>query len=270
MKWFKWLAKLMEEHNIVTFELADLQPIDLRHKSLFDFICSLSISLICFLLYRSFVVSFIVLIISCVYLDRVVLEVFKELARNRIVRYDFFKFFRLLAIISLILQFVALIIWAKEENQKTVVEVLQGSLVAFVFAFLIWIIILSFRIRKYMKYDNFAYIGKNYQRLSANAWVNTIVLFLLMTILFITSFFDIIFIHFYFLPLTIRILFIASIFWHFALRFCFWIEGAMPLKYATFLDYAAEARILEKDGGQWRFRHQNLQEYFANLTVSDK
>lgn len=52
---------------------------------------------------------------------------------------------------------------------------------------------------------------------------------------------------------------------HIILRFCLYREGVMPLKYATFLDYAAEARILEKDGGQWRFRHQNLQEYFANL-----
>jgi hypothetical protein len=52
---------------------------------------------------------------------------------------------------------------------------------------------------------------------------------------------------------------------HFILRFCLYLEGAMPLKYVTFLDYAARAGILEKDGGFWRFRHQNLQEYFANL-----
>ena len=54
---------------------------------------------------------------------------------------------------------------------------------------------------------------------------------------------------------------------HVILRLCLYLEGAMPLRYATFLDYAAEARILEKDGGQWRFRHQNLQEHFANLDV---
>jgi hypothetical protein len=57
----------------------------------------------------------------------------------------------------------------------------------------------------------------------------------------------------------------TPIFRHFILRLCFYLEGKMPLKYATFLDYASEARILEKDGGQWRFRHQNLQEYFGNL-----
>ncbi|HEY0172380.1 MAG TPA: SEFIR domain-containing protein [Pyrinomonadaceae bacterium] len=50
---------------------------------------------------------------------------------------------------------------------------------------------------------------------------------------------------------------------HLILRLCLFIEGKTPLKFATFLDYAAEASILEKDGGQWRFRHQNLQDFFA-------
>lgn len=53
----------------------------------------------------------------------------------------------------------------------------------------------------------------------------------------------------------------------FIVRLSLFIQGKMPLKYATFLNYAAEARILEKDGGQWRFRHQNLQEYFAKMDI---
>lgn len=61
-----------------------------------------------------------------------------------------------------------------------------------------------------------------------------------------------------------------TLFKHIVLRILFYLKNKIPLKYATFLDYAAEARILEKDGGQWRFRHQNLQEYFANLKVNDK
>lgn len=57
----------------------------------------------------------------------------------------------------------------------------------------------------------------------------------------------------------------TPLFRHFILRICLYLEGAAPLKYATFLDYAAAARVLEKDGGQWRFRHQNLQAYFADM-----
>jgi predicted negative regulator of RcsB-dependent stress response len=50
---------------------------------------------------------------------------------------------------------------------------------------------------------------------------------------------------------------------HFPLRIALYFEDAMPLKYAKFLDYVSGLGILEKDGGQWRFRHQHLQEYFA-------
>ncbi|MDQ1590278.1 MAG: hypothetical protein QOG71_905 [Pyrinomonadaceae bacterium] len=50
---------------------------------------------------------------------------------------------------------------------------------------------------------------------------------------------------------------------HAVLRVCLTLEGATPLRYADFLSYATELRILEKDGGQWRFRHQILQDYFA-------
>ena len=57
----------------------------------------------------------------------------------------------------------------------------------------------------------------------------------------------------------------TPLFRHFVLRLCLYWEGAAPLKYATFLNYAAAARILETDGGQWRFRHQNLQTYFADM-----
>jgi len=57
----------------------------------------------------------------------------------------------------------------------------------------------------------------------------------------------------------------TPLFRHLVLRLCLYLEGAAPLKYAAFLDYASDARILEKDGGRWRFRHQTLQEYFADM-----
>jgi hypothetical protein len=50
---------------------------------------------------------------------------------------------------------------------------------------------------------------------------------------------------------------------HLPLRIALYFEDAMPLKYVTFLEYASRLRILEEEGGQWRFRHENLQRYFA-------
>jgi NACHT domain len=52
---------------------------------------------------------------------------------------------------------------------------------------------------------------------------------------------------------------------HFMVRLCLRFENRMPLRYVSFLDYASEAGFLEKDGGHWRFRHQNLQHHFGSL-----
>lgn len=57
----------------------------------------------------------------------------------------------------------------------------------------------------------------------------------------------------------------TPLFKHWVLRLALTIEGVMPLRYASFLNRAAEARILEKDGGgHWRFRHHHLQAFYAN------
>ncbi|MEY4905776.1 MAG: hypothetical protein RLZZ292_3591, partial [Bacteroidota bacterium] len=58
------------------------------------------------------------------------------------------------------------------------------------------------------------------------------------------------------------LIFIDNLVKHFILRFCFYIEGVMPLRLVAFLDYAHALRLIECDGGHWRFRHQNLQDYF--------
>jgi NACHT domain len=55
---------------------------------------------------------------------------------------------------------------------------------------------------------------------------------------------------------------------HCVLRFCLTLEGSMPFRYVSFLRYATELRVLEEEGGQWRFRHQNFQDYFADPRLS--
>jgi len=54
---------------------------------------------------------------------------------------------------------------------------------------------------------------------------------------------------------------------HFVLRYSLHEEGSIPLRYVAFLNYATKLRILERDGGQWRFRHQILQNHFAGLNI---
>jgi len=56
---------------------------------------------------------------------------------------------------------------------------------------------------------------------------------------------------------------------HFILRYGLFMERKIPLYFVKFLNEATEVRILEKDGGQWRFRHQIIQDYFANIELLD-
>lgn len=53
---------------------------------------------------------------------------------------------------------------------------------------------------------------------------------------------------------------------HMIVRFLFFTESAVPLRFVHFLNHATDdLHFLERDGGSWRFRHQILQDYFANL-----
>jgi hypothetical protein len=53
-----------------------------------------------------------------------------------------------------------------------------------------------------------------------------------------------------------------SLFQHLLLAFFFKRESKAPFQMAKFYDYCASLRLLEKDGGTWRFRHQIIHDYF--------
>jgi len=52
---------------------------------------------------------------------------------------------------------------------------------------------------------------------------------------------------------------------HIILRLLLWFDGAIPLNYPRFLDYAAERILLRKVGGGYIFIHRLLLDYFASL-----
>lgn len=51
---------------------------------------------------------------------------------------------------------------------------------------------------------------------------------------------------------------------HFTLRLVLWSYGSIPWNYARFLNYANERSFLQRVGGQYRFIHDLLREYFAS------
>lgn len=118
------------------------------------------------------------------------------------------------------------------------------------------------------KFHSLPKFNNPYQRLLNSIFFNIISDFFMMFIVFITvavirhpSFSSIIEAVCIF---SLYLLSSTSIFKHFFLRFFLYREGSMPLRYVNFLDDVAEhSGLMEKDGGQWRFRHQLIQDYFS-------
>ncbi len=282
-KWLKWLAELMEKETkqLITFELADLHPADLTKRWFFGGVVGLFVGLLVGLV-GGLVFGLVFGLIGGLVFGLVGGLIFglvvKNIKTEDIVKMEFtIKSLKKGLVGGLV---VGLIVG--------LVGGLFGSLfVGLVIGLVFGLVgVLFGGLEELKKINQITYLENPYQRLYGGFIFNFLLMISVFTLFgsFLSSLN-----YFPKLQLTADVtlqellpafyavvafpiyqLFTTPIFLHSYLRFCFWYEGAMPLKYATFLDYAAEARILEKDGGQWRFRHQNLQEYFAKLTVSDK
>lgn len=55
---------------------------------------------------------------------------------------------------------------------------------------------------------------------------------------------------------------------HFSLRLVLWQNGYIPWNYAKFLNRAAERRIIQRVGGNYRFIHRLLLDHFADMPIS--
>jgi F0F1-type ATP synthase assembly protein I len=57
---------------------------------------------------------------------------------------------------------------------------------------------------------------------------------------------------------------------HYCLRLVLWRNGAIPWRYARFLTYAHNRKLLKQVGGRYRFFHDLLREHFAGLETQEK
>lgn len=55
---------------------------------------------------------------------------------------------------------------------------------------------------------------------------------------------------------------------HFVLRLILWWNNCIPWNYAKFLDDATQQGFLEREGGYYRFKHQQWQDYVNAIAVS--
>jgi hypothetical protein len=283
-KWLKSLALLMEKKQSVTFELADLQKED-TERLYFGVTTGSVIGG-----FMSFFFTGILLFIPLIKNDY---EGAPPLAS--LVLFIIYSFFIYGLIGGLIMSFRKMEI--KTEDKVTINfsgllnfdtwligGIIFGTPLGGVTGFsysspllglgtFILIIIFMLLLREVLdpseikKIKFFAYLKSPYQRLVGGLYINLIFAIISSLIIVLSQYIsDCGFvISIFFAILTYRALVKIVLLRHFLVRFSLWLEDSAPFKYATFLNYAAQARILEKDGGHWRFRHQYLQEYFADL-----
>jgi GTPase SAR1 family protein len=293
-KWLKWLARLMERKQRITFELADLQPADLDKKWHLDLFIGLSFGLFAGLAFGLFIGLLFSLFAGLVFglFIGLLAVLVMGLAINRFTRFDDYlstediislDFSNLLDLSYWKLLFSILVI----DLFTVLCAGLVVGLFVGLFGGLLFVLVgggfsgllvgLFFGLEELKRIESITYLQSPYQRIYGGFFVNLV--FAVVVSLALAGFTlsvnyindngllnftpKLMMMLAIFVPLVLLIT--TALFLHSILRFCLYLEDKMPLRYATFLNYATELRILEKDGGQWRFRHQNLQVYFAEL-----
>jgi hypothetical protein len=62
----------------------------------------------------------------------------------------------------------------------------------------------------------------------------------------------------------------AAVLKHYILRLLLCLSGAFPLNIAAFLDSCAQRQLVYRIGGGWRFPHNLIRDYFAELEIENK
>lgn len=270
--YLSFLAKKMKETKKgITFELADMQPSWLREKILFIYVVRLTFTTLysfsLSILYSFFIASFFWCI--SMLLGEIIDKVEKKLDKtgnrfNRMIapqeimilntnKYNFNKIkiviiIRLLVSVTLYLICLPMLIISKEHD-------------TFLYLIVIFTINLIFIEIFYIPKRNII-IEKSYKRLYSPLffnflqWIFPIFIFLYTCTSINKNIYSLYLIICVFVATTLNNVFCE----HFILRFLLFLETKIPLRYRTFLNKVSQTGILEKDGGQWRFRHQLLQD----------
>jgi hypothetical protein len=279
-----FLARLMEKKQLISFELADLQPSDLLKRWLYTIFFGVATACLFDMIFILYMSMIRVLSDDITYQGFLGVLIFSSLV----------GFFLGMSVGSedeiktediVHLSFSNLFIWERMAVKALLFGLSVGAVASLFFASTISIgfgvifgllSAIAWDFGTFKNITKFAYLKNPYQRIYGGFMVNltfvilVMALVILLNILFRITYgiefsiyliaFSVLSIFFSLLPL-IRHTVIRHAILRVALRF----ESLADSKYVTFLNYADSARILERDGGHWRFRHQNLQDYFADL-----
>lgn len=107
---------------------------------------------------------------------------------------------------------------------------------------------------------------KPYKRFYNQIWIDLIKVnvYTLLLVVSIPYYFNFFVGFFLFSCFSTSVLITSPLFEHYLLRFLLFFESKTPLFYRRFLNKVSDTGIMEKEGGQWRFRHQFIYDNIAN------
>lgn len=260
--YLNYIAKTLQNNSLKEFELTTIQPSFLNKPENFGKVYSYLISILpsIGIIYvggfKAGFFSFCLFTLSAfAYVSNkkntIQREDFRVFQPNKIVD-SIFKM-----IFILILSYFFFWIFSFFFDKKTIL----ASITGYAFGILFFD-----RVNELFPVSNFIAIASPYQRFKQSFWFNTLRMIVVFSCIGLT-----------FNELTPKLFLISiclgiytgivttPLFFHLLLRLCLRIENKIPLRYVHFLNYAVKLQILEKTGGQWRFRHQILQNYFSKL-----
>lgn len=274
-QWLSWLAlKLSKSNKNIIFELVDIQPDWLQKKMNFNLIKAICASLLIYIfcVFITGGASLFALGTAIVFFLVLFFNTEKEISTEEAVVFGKFnekKFFSSLINIMAgsitIILLVLLYFFLKHIPMSELVEnpyftkrIIIGIVVLFVKPL----------------FDGFSEV-KNYPRADYPYQR------LLKSILFDYKYLMIVFIQLCLISYIQSEIFMINVFWvaifiilytvlfasigsQFVIRFLLWKEKSIPFRLVRFLNtVSSKTGLLEKDGGQWRFRHQLIQDELA-------
>ena len=280
-KYLGWLSIWLKNQSGVNFELADFQPNCLRKKWLYTFFSMSFCTIIFFILFNvisghGIASKYDINRLTATILTAIVSLIigsFCGIGNNEITTRDMLKFnYRnLLHLKSWISFMFGIIIFVPS---FAFVLFLLFDEFPFLYFFTITVLIVLFS-STYVFFDtsHFVNINKPYSRLGNMKYD----LIQNGGIIFATLFFPFVFYYYtatifdYFvivcyccLLIVLCSLLLSPLFSFFMLNYLLRREKSMAFPMVPFFTYCTKLRILETDGGSWRFRHQILQDYFCN------
>lgn len=282
--YLNWLAIWLKKQQNVSFELAWFQPQNLNKPRIYGLIYGLILGIIFFLVFVLFFDLFYSLIyslwlgISLGFIlfggreQKINTEEIRVYKWSKLIKYSLIKEILVSALVFMVFILVTVLVDSLVDN--LIDGLIDGGIrilvVSIVFGWFFGIVYGLHKLASEIEY--FTTIEKPYRRLNSNIRRDAAIAAFLAVIAFFL--FDYLFQDVEVLTSTqyaklfgvlmgvIYFLRRSPILKHFILAFLLQCENKAPFRMAKFYDYCASLRLLEKDGGTWRFRHQIIHDYF--------